>query len=217
MNKISSSNYMSRKRQIILIVLITVLIIGAGVGGFALWSFWPADWSRDAPTLEFPVENTNVIHILGGYGNTPYGFWHNGIDFGCNDSVNILAPCNLRLIGIKTWMYATDPDRWQTSVRFTINWAYSLEIAFESWALNETFADIQREAITLKVNQIVAQGEMLGELLYHGDGTHIHFMIRYKGDAVCPYNFFSESAKNLFDSLWVTCGVGGIPCNETIT
>jgi hypothetical protein len=40
-------------------------------------------------------------------------------------------------------------------------------------------------------------------------------MIKHKGEAVCPYQFFSEDAKNLFDDLWAINSIGGIPCNET--
>ena len=206
---------MSRKGRILLIIFISLTIIGAGVGGFVLWSSWPAVWSRDPPVLDFPVEDSNVIHIIQGYGDMPWGDFHNGIDFGCNTSVNILAPCEVRVTGISSWMYATDPDRWQTSVRFNINWDYELEIAFESWALNDTFGDIQQEAIIVTINQIVPQGGVLGQLLNHGEGCHIHFMIKYKGEDVCPYLLFSETAKNLFDSLWALNSIGGIICNET--
>jgi hypothetical protein len=208
---------MKRRGKILLGIFIPLIVIGAGAGGFALFMKWPADWSQEAPVLDFPVENPAVIHILGGYGDVPWGDWHNGIDFGCNVSVNILAPCDVRVIGISTWLYAHDPDRWQTSVRFTINWAYYLEIAFESWALNETYADIQREAVPLNVNQKITRGEVLGQLLYHGSGTHIHFMIKHNGKDVCPYNFFSTEAKLIFDTIWAICGVGGIPCNDTST
>ncbi|MCK5047438.1 MAG: hypothetical protein KAS22_12710, partial [Candidatus Heimdallarchaeota archaeon] len=58
-------------------------------------------------------------------------------------------------------------------------------------------------------------GGVLGQLLNHGEGCHIHFMIKYKGEDVCPYLLFSETAKNLFDSLWALNSIGGIICNET--
>ncbi|MFW9923210.1 MAG: hypothetical protein ACFFDW_08000 [Candidatus Thorarchaeota archaeon] len=207
---------MKRKFKILLGIFIPLIIIGAGAGGFALWVYWPAELSREAPVLDFPVAVTTVIHIIGGYGITPWGSFHNGIDFGCNATVEILAPCDLRMTGIRTWMYSTDPpDRWQTSVQFRTTWGFELSIAFESWALNETFAEIQREAVPLTINQMVSRGEVLGTLLYHGDGCHIHFMVKYKGIAICPYPLFSPTAKALFDPLFAICGVGGIPCNET--
>ena len=208
---------MKRKTRIILLVLIAITLVGSGIGGFALWNFWPATWSSEPPVLDFPVENTDVIHIMAGYGNIGLGFFHNGIDFGCNDSVNIIAPCDLRVIGIKTWLYATDPDRWQTSVRMRTNIGYLLEIAFESWALNESFGDLQRNALNIKVGQKVDQGEVLGQLLYHGDGTHIHFMIKVNGEDACPYQFFSASAKGIFDPLWILYGTTSIICNDTST
>ena len=85
---------MKRKTRIILLVLIPIILVISGIGGYSLWNFWPATWSSEPPVLDFPVENTDVIHIIGGYGNTGLGFFHNGVDFGCNDSENILAPCD---------------------------------------------------------------------------------------------------------------------------
>ena len=123
---------MKRKAKILLGIFIPILLIGSGIGGFALWFFWPATWSTEPPILEFPVENTDVIHAIGGYGDTGLGFFHNGIDFGCNESVNIIAACDVRVIGKQTWMYATDPDRWQTSLQMRTSFGYQLEIAFES-------------------------------------------------------------------------------------
>lgn len=206
---------MKRGTKILLGIMIPLIIIGAGVGGFALWSFWPATWSKEAPLLEFPIADIAVIHVIGYYGYVPWGF-HNGIDFACNASVNILAPCDVRVIDMKTWMYSTDPpDRWQTLVRFRTTWGYELSIAFESWALNESFSEIQKEAIPLKVNQKIARGEVLGMLLYHGGGCHIHFMIRQNGDDICPYPLFSEAAKAIFDPLFAQYGTGSTPCNDT--
>lgn len=206
---------MKRKTKIFLGIFIPILLIGSGIGGFVLWSIWPATWSTDPPVLEFPVENIDVIHALGGYGDTGLGFFHNGIDFGCNESVNIIASCDVRVIEIKTWMYATDPDRWQTSVRMRTTFGYILEIAFESWALNESFGNLQKDALQLKIGQKVQQGEVLGELLYHGSGTHIHYMIRNNRDSICPYQFFSTNAKAIFDPLWIQYGNGVYVCNDT--
>ncbi|MBD3189105.1 MAG: peptidoglycan DD-metalloendopeptidase family protein [Candidatus Heimdallarchaeota archaeon] len=207
---------MNRRNKILLTIFIPLIIIVSGIGGFILWSNWPAEWSREAPVLDFPVANIAVIHLIGGYGNVPWGGFHNGIDFCCNVSVNILAPCDVRVTEIRTWMYATDPpDRWQTSVQFKTTWGYTLSIAFESWALNETYADIQRDTVPLQVNQKVSRGEVLGQLLYHGDGCHIHFMMKHNGEAICPYPLFSSTAKAIFDLLFAVCGVGGVPCNET--
>ncbi|HUT79627.1 MAG TPA: M23 family metallopeptidase [Candidatus Bathyarchaeia archaeon] len=208
---------MLRKSKIILGISLTIIIIGAGIGSVLLWWYWPGNSSQEAPVFDFPVENIDVIHILGGYGNTSWGSFHYGIDFGCNASVNILAACDLRVTAIQTWMYTTDPDRWQTSVLLEINQAYGLNIAFESWALNETYANLQRDAIVVELDQIVLRGQVLGQLLYHGEGTHIDFMLIKQGSPVCPYPYFSDSAKNLFDSLWIKYGTPTSICNETAT
>ena len=85
---------------------------------------------------------------------------------------------------------------------------FEFDCAFESWALNETYADIQRNAINVVEGQIVQRGGILGELLYHGGGTHIHFGMYDLGEAVCAYHYFSGTAKAIFDPLWDKYGYG---------
>ncbi|NHJ87350.1 MAG: M23 family metallopeptidase [Asgard group archaeon] len=200
---------MQRKWKIILGITIPILVIGGGIGGYTLWSFWPANWSGDPPVIAFPVADPDVIHILGGYGTTPEGWFHNGIDFGCNASVNILAWCDLRVVNVHTW-FNDKGGHWQTNLELRYNSKYSFSVPFESWALNETYANLQRDAINVTVGQIVHQGEILGKLLYHGDGCHIHFGMRENGEDVCPYLFFSDDCKVLFDALWIHYGIGTI-------
>ncbi len=207
---------MSRKKKTLLIVFSIIFLIIGGGGGFILYKMWPATWARGAPSIDFPVQNTDVIHILGGFGWVPYGdHMHNGIDYGCNASVYIVAWCEMRVRGIKFW-FNDGGGHWQTNVGLAYNWKYSFECVFESWALNETFGELQLAEIYVKVGQTVSRGEIIGKLLYHGEGTHIHFGMKESGNDVCPYLFLSPTAKTTFDSLWALYGFGGIPCNTTI-
>lgn len=210
---------MKKIGKILLGIFIPIIIIGAGLGGFAIWDNWekrPAEWTFAAPVLDFPVANLSVIHIIGGYGYTPWGTFHNGIDFGCNASVNILAPCNVRVSYIETWLYSPENGLWQTEVHFATTWNYEFCLTFESWAENETYANLQREQVLLEVNQKVSRGTVLGTLLYHGEGCHIHFGMKYKGEGICPYLLFSPEAKAIVDTLFTLYNPTGTPCNETI-
>ncbi|MHA1125211.1 MAG: hypothetical protein ACTSO7_04380 [Candidatus Heimdallarchaeota archaeon] len=197
---------MSRKVKILLGIFIPIIVIGAAVGVYALVIFWPAVWTNAPPVLEIPIENTDVVDIIWGYGDHG-GDFHNGIDYGCNASVNVIAWCKLRVKSIRTW-FNDAGGHWQTNVGFQYNWKYSFEVCFESWALNETYANIQRAAIPLKFGQIIEQGEVLGQLLYHGSGTHIHFGMKESGKDVCAYQFYSTAAKAEFQYLWALYGYG---------
>ncbi|NHJ88051.1 MAG: M23 family metallopeptidase [Asgard group archaeon] len=200
---------MQRKWKIILGITIPLLVLGGGIGSYALWRIWPATWDSTAPAISFPVANPDVIHILGGYGTTDEGWFHNGIDYGCNASVDIIAWCELRVTYINTW-YNDKGGHWQTNVNCRYNTRYSFEVPFESWALNETYANLQRAEINVEVGQIIPQGYVIGKLLYHGSGTHIHFGMKEDGQNICPYLFFSTDCKVLFDSLWALYGYGTI-------
>ncbi|MHA1211544.1 MAG: hypothetical protein ACTSSH_03695, partial [Candidatus Heimdallarchaeota archaeon] len=156
----------------------------------------------------------NVVSSLGGFGEVFYGT-HNGIDYGVNASVYVVAFCDLRVNGIKTW-FNDKGGHWQTNVGFTYNWKYTFDIVFESWALNETYGNIQRDEIFVKVGQKISRGEIIGMLVYHGSGTHIHFGMKESGTDVCSYLFLSSSAKAQFDTLWLACGSGTVVCNTTV-
>ena len=206
---------MSRKKKTFLIVFSIIFIIVGGGGGYILYKMWPATWARGAPSMGFPIANTDVIHILGGYGPKPWMDLHNGIDYGCNDSVYIIAWCDMRVRGIKFW-FNDGGGHWQTNVGLAYNWKYTFDCVFESWALNETYGSLQLAEIYVKVGQKVSRGDVIGKLLYHGSGTHIHFGMKESGNDVCPYLFLSPSAKTLFDTLWAQYGDGGVACNTTL-
>jgi murein DD-endopeptidase MepM/ murein hydrolase activator NlpD len=197
---------MKKKRKILLSVFISITIIAAGFGGFALYKFWPATWSKNPPVIILPIQNFNVIDCIWGYGDHN-GSFHNGIDFGCNASVDVYAWCKLRVVEISTWFNA-DGGHWQTNILFRNNWQYSFDVAFESWALNESYANLQRNQIIVKINQIIEQGTKIGTLLFHGSGTHIHFGMKKGTRDICAYSFFSNSSKVQFHNLWDRCGFG---------
>lgn len=199
---------MARKRKVFLAIFIPILILGAGIGIVFLGGYIRDQRIQNlpAPVVDFPVENTDVIHIIWGYGNQS-GNFHNGIDFGCNDSVNIIAWCDMIVEDI-TMFYNDVGGHWQTNVFLKFNDRYYFDCPFESWALNESYANLQKDAIAVEKGQTISRGELLGELLYHGSGTHIHFGMYDSNADVCAYQYFSETAKSLFHPLWDLYGWG---------
>lgn len=200
---------MKKSVKILLIFLIPIILAGAGIGGYKIYEVFLNRSIRDleAPELSFPVANIDVIHIIWGYGAHGDSF-HGGIDYGCNTSVYILAPCDAQVTRIETWMYSTDPILWETEVQLEFNKKYLIAISFESWAQNETYANLQRDAINATDGQFLQQGDIIGMLLYHGSGTHIDFAVKELDEFTCPYQFFNSEAKDIFWDLWPVCGYG---------
>ena len=196
---------MGKKRKIGLIILLSITVIGLGFGGFVLWKMAPAHWTADPIQIAFPISDTQYIDALQGFGEMPWGDFHNGIDFGVNHSVELIAPCDLRITGLKTW-YNEGGGHWQTNIGGSYNWKYRFDIAVESWALNETYGNLQRDALTIKVGQIVKQGDSLGHLLSFGCCAHIHFGMKESGTNVCPYQFMTPYAQSLTDSFYAMYG-----------
>jgi murein DD-endopeptidase MepM/ murein hydrolase activator NlpD len=199
---------MNRKQKTWIIVCISIFIIIGGFGGFLLWKTYPAHWNTDRVQIIFPIPDIPTIQNIQGFGETPSNSFHNGIDFGTNQSVEVIACCDMRIIEIKTW-YNDGGGHWQTNVIGKYNWNYRFECAFESWALNETYGNLQRDAINVSVGQTVKQGEILGTLMHYGEGTHIHFGMRERGTDVCSYQFMTPYAQSIVDQIWLLYGPSG--------
>jgi murein DD-endopeptidase MepM/ murein hydrolase activator NlpD len=204
---------MDRKRKTRLIVGLSIIVIVGGFGGFVLYKFIPAHWNTNRVVIGFPFADTQYIDAVQGYGEMTWGDFHNGIDIGVNHSTELIAWCDLRITGLKTW-FNEGGGHWQTNIGASYNWKYRFDVAVESWALNETYGNLQRDALTIKVGQIVKQGDSLGFLLSFGCCAHIHFGIKESGTNVCPYQFMTPYAQSLVDHFFALYGSGGTICGE---
>lgn len=162
--------------------------------------------NSEPPVIDFPLADSTVIGSIWGYGDHN-GEFHNGIDFICNTSVEVIAWCKLRVKMITTFKNEGN-GFWQTNVRFQYNWKYEFEALFEPLTQNETCGNIQREAIPLKFGQIIEPGETIGTLLIFENSTLLHFGAKESGTDVCAFQFFTSSAKTTFLDLWDKYGYG---------
>ena len=197
---------MSRKVKIFLGIFIPLIVIGAAFGTIFLTVNWPVVWSKESPIIDFPLANSGIVECIWGYGDHE-GEFHNGIDFICNTSVEIIAWCKLRVKMISTFKNEGN-GFWQTNVKFQYNWKYEFEALFEPLAQNETFANIQRDAIPLRFGQIIEPGETIGTLLFFSNITLLHFGAKESGNDVCAFQFFNPTAKATFLDLWGAYGYG---------
>nr|MDO8086744.1 hypothetical protein [Candidatus Sigynarchaeum springense] len=180
-----------------------LLAIGIAAGGtlaifaFAVFPLPPGQ----APSLRQPLEDFSTFIQFQGFNSSG----HNGIDFMVNASTLIVAPCDLFVIEVKCW-FNEPGGHWQTNVRAQLSFAWTLEVAFESWATDEPAGRLQEQAIVVKAWTRVAAGAPMGTLLYVADSAHIHFMIRENNVAKCPYTYFTPAARASLDAALVAIG-----------
>jgi murein DD-endopeptidase MepM/ murein hydrolase activator NlpD len=185
-------------------ILLVLLVVGAWFFGFGpgRMLFYSYDLERgQSPELSIPFTDASHLHIIQGFGQVSAENYHNGIDWGFNDTTMIIAAFGGYIIDVKTW-FNEKGGHWQTNVRSALNLEWIIEIAFESWALNETYANYQAAEILVKTGQKVTLGQNLGNLVNYGEGTHIHFSLYQINEAVCPYSYFTDAAKLTFDDQY---------------
>jgi len=202
---------MKRRNKILLISSSVILLILLAGGGYLLWRVHPPVLNSSPVEMDLPFQDYDHINAIQGYGDLGYQF-HNGIDYGINLSTKFYAWCKLRVTGIRTW-FNEKGGHWQTNVQFAYSWKYSFECAFESWALNETYANYQADALVAKIGQVLEKGDLIGTLMKYGDSAHVHFGMKENHQDVCPYLFLTASAKATFDQLFAKVGYTTNPCN----
>ncbi len=189
-----------KRKTILAVVLIGIIcIVGIVVIKFMFYRHPNTLPIGEDPVLILPLYDfTNNTYIYG-YGQVRPDTFHNGIDFGVNAPTVIVAPHNAYVDDIKFW-YNDKGGHWQTNIRLWLNYQWELEIVFESWAENETYGQLQRDAIPFNTGQYIEANQSLGTLLYHGPGTHIHFSVSSGDTRFCPFTYFSPTAQASFAS-----------------
>lgn len=150
------------------------------------------------PVLILPMYDFSHNDFIQGFGQIHPDYYHNGFDFGVNDTTAIVAPCNAYVFDIKSNWYNEKGGHWQTNVELRLNVQWHISIPFESWALNSSYGALQANQITVHVGQYVAANQTLGHLLSHGEHAHIHFSLISYDTHVCSYYYFVEPARVIF-------------------
>ncbi len=193
----------TRKKKILLGIFVPLVVFGLGVSGIYIGSIVKRQLlaKLSGPVLDFPVVNPGVIDVIWGYGDHG-GDFHNGIDFGNNDTMTVVAWCDLEVGEIDVW-YNELGGHWQVNLDLIFNARYRFGVGFESGAQNETYANIQKDGLNITKGDILQKGEIIGNLFVHGPGSHIHFgmydeSIQDKERTVCAYSFSQKPRKPLF-------------------
>jgi hypothetical protein len=192
---------MSKKLKILAGLIVISVCVGSGLTWFLLFRHPSTLALGQTPAIGLPLYDFTHNYMIGGFGNihrpdnTTY--YHNGIDFAVNRTTDFVCPFNAYVDDIKTW-FNDKGGHWQTNVRFWINSQWEIEMVFESWALNETYAKFQASNVTVTQNQFVASNQTVGYLQVFGGGAHVHFGVYTNSNAICPYDVFTPSAKATF-------------------
>jgi hypothetical protein len=151
------------------------------------------------------------LDYMQGFGQILPDYYHNGIDFGVNQTTVFVASHECVVKGIQFY-FNERGGHWQTNVGLLINAEWAVWYGFESWALDESIGQLQRQAIIVEVGQHLLANETIGNLLVHGEYAHVHFQINTYDNAVCPYLYFTPEAKSLFDSVFYKINITANIC-----
>ena len=124
----------------------------------------------------------------------PWGFEHRGIDFfSVQDLVPFRAVCAGEIKNVD--LFANDKSgNWQVNVSLEYNSTYTVEYAFEPMTNKSADGQTQLDNIFMRKGQEVQQGDLLGNLFYGANGTHVHFGVRENNDDICPELYFTQAA-----------------------
>ena len=197
---------MKRRGKIILIVFISLVVLAGIIVPIIPFLIFTPAYGR--PSLEFPIAEQFNVTRLGAY-NTPdwgeLGIFHNGIDLIINGPTEVISPC----FGVvnRIWYninpYTGDGEVAMIHVSIMINYRWSLKLVFEPWANTTEIREQQLAAIIVKAGDKVEPGDLIGTLLNNYEYPHLHYMVMYNGDDVCPYAYSSITAKNIFIEIAV--------------
>ncbi len=144
--------------------------------------------------------------------NNPYwGFYHPGIDFMVERDISVQASAagtieNLAVeksSGIMGW-----------HAGFCVNTGTENSICYnlETFSSDQSIGDRLTAGLQVKNGDYVSQGDIIGQLIYGGNGAHIDFGVTAPGTRVCPEPYFTEEAKasvlrliHILQPTWPMC------------
>ena len=146
--------------------------------------------------------------------NCPWGFGHRGIDFfSVQDLVPFRAVCPGEITEVKLW--ANDVSgNWQVNVSLEYNSTFSVEYAFEPMTNQSADGQTQLDNIFVSKGQDVQLGDLIGNLFFGANGTHVHFGVRENNDDICPELYFTASARDSIMQLIHLQWPGAMMCYE---
>ena len=189
---------MNRKQTAVL--SLPIIVIGV-LFGYSLVIGIPSGF--DAPSLDFPIEETDRIARLSAY-HTPdwgeSGVFHNGIDLVISDNVTIISPVTGAVVAYREHInpYAGNV---LFDITIAVNWGWEVHLTIEPGFRDESNNTLQSTLINVNPPQQVSTGDELATLLFSDNYPHLHYMLLNLGADVCAYNYSTPAAVAIFDSI----------------
>ncbi len=146
------------------------------------------------------VNSSDIATIHEAFSSTsscPWGFQHNGIDFAPTGNYKPFQAVASGTVDTVSLWQNDKSSNWQVNVTIKVNSTYSsVAYAFESFSANQADGNTQLANILVSVGQIVAQGDVIGNLFTANSSAHVHFGLLQNSIAICPETYFTVSAKD---------------------
>jgi murein DD-endopeptidase MepM/ murein hydrolase activator NlpD len=143
----------------------------------------------------------NISALFSKRDNCPWGGEHAGIDF---HPTGNLRPFQAVFSGTVIAVDLTHNrinGLWQVDVSIRFNSTYYAYYGFEPMTASKQDGQIQLDNILVSVGQAVSKGDVIGNLLASGEGTHVHWGLFRDSESrldinTCPEPFFSSPARD---------------------
>lgn len=206
-----------------------IIIIGAVVAGTGYYFLSDNDSNNsnsediyplnddELPAVNLPINSSAKLTGITPFRNSSFSFPHFGIDFRLNGTTQINSPTKMYVYKIEKYHHPSNTN-WQVNIGAYLNQNWSFELYFEPWAANETAIDTILSTFVIHVNTTIETGALIGQIYPMGEDCRVHISVVKNGIFVCPYTYFTESAKQQFDPLFTALNTDtgmGItqPCN----
>ena len=163
----------------------------------------------DIPKLDLLPCDTSAVTFIGPYGTIPKldgtTRFHNGIDITTVDGGKFYSCAEGVVTRVELNTGVGYPG---TNYRIWIKVSSQATIDYHFEIGGSMPEQRRRDNIFVTVGQRVRAGQHIANLIFAGDGCHVHFWVMENGsDAQCPLTYFTADAatrfERLFDSPWV--------------
>ncbi len=204
-----------KKRGILLsiVIVLALNILGLGFTAYVMLERGLFPWQpvvqqnqseinvKEYPDLKMVTPYVNESDIssineaFSSSDNAPWGFKHMGIDFmTSSDLVYFQAVADGTITNLKT-SKENEQQGWHTELCIDHR-PYLVCYNFETLSSDQADGDRQKESIWVSNGKHVKQGDIIGQLVYGGNGAHVDLgVIQPSKGRYCPEQYFTDDAK----------------------
>jgi len=165
--------------------------------------------NRPFAPLIFPIRDASHLVGLAAYGIPDWSGTepHNGIDLIVDErlaSAEILSPAHGSVVRISSSRnpFSDPPGQLLLTVAVRVDAAWEVDLVIEPGTTDEATIAEQTAALAVRVDQTLAPGDHVADLLVGEHGyCHLHYMVRRHDRPVCAYEYSSDTARSAFEDV----------------